>query len=100
MSQSLYRYLKDIFKAPNQSTVQILKLIEPRYDKEYTYYSFLIHFFVYLLLVIPGLDAIRIEILPILLCVSIARLILLLQYYTKTISLPFMIYSMRHDVFE
>ncbi|MCZ8344382.1 MAG: PP2C family protein-serine/threonine phosphatase [Leptospira sp.] len=93
MSQSLYRYLKDIFKAPNQSTVQILKLIEPRYDKEYTYYSFLIHFFVYLLLVIPGLDQIRIQILPILLCVSIARLILLLQYYTKTISLPFMIYS-------
>ncbi|MDF3819299.1 PP2C family protein-serine/threonine phosphatase [Leptospira sp. 96542] len=92
MSQSLFAYLKELLKKPTKSEWEILKLVEPRYDKEFTYYAFIIHLLVYSFLFIPPFENLTTDILPYLLGITIVRLILLVQYYTKTIPIKLMIY--------
>lgn len=92
MTRSFYLYFKEIFRKPTRSEWEILKLVEARYDKEYTYYIFITHIIVYSLLIAPPFSEIRMQILPYLLGVSIARLILLLQFYTKNVPIQRVIY--------
>lgn len=92
MTRSFYIYFKEIFHKPTKQEWDILKLAEPRFDKEYTYSVFLTHFIVYSLLFVPPFAEIRMEILPYLLGVTILRFVLLLQFYTKSISIEKVIY--------
>ncbi|MCG6139645.1 PP2C family protein-serine/threonine phosphatase [Leptospira mtsangambouensis] len=92
MTRSFYLYFKEIFRKPTKSEWEILKLVEARYDKEYTFYIFITHIIVYSLLIAPPFSEIQMRILPYLLGVSIARLILLLQFYTKNIPIQRVIY--------
>jgi|GEM_PF-1131440 len=92
LTRSFYIYFKEIFHKPTKQEWDILKLAEPRFDKEYTYSVFLTHFIVYSLLFVPPFAEIRMEILPYLLGVTILRFVLLLQFYTKSISIEKVIY--------
>ncbi|XDD47346.1 PP2C family protein-serine/threonine phosphatase [Leptospira sp. WS39.C2] len=92
MTRSFYIYFKEIFHKPTRQEWDILKLAEPRFDKEYTYSVFLTHFIVYSLLFVPPFSEIQWDILPYLLGVTILRFILLLQFYTKSIPLGKVIY--------
>ncbi|MCW7461877.1 PP2C family protein-serine/threonine phosphatase [Leptospira limi] len=92
MTRSFYIYFQEIFHQPTKQEWDILKLAEPRFDKEYTYSVFLTHFIVYSLLFVPPFAEIRMEILPYLLGVTILRFVLLLQFYTKSISIEKVIY--------
>ncbi|TGM01245.1 PP2C family protein-serine/threonine phosphatase [Leptospira jelokensis] len=92
MTHSFTIYFKEIFRKPTRQEWDILKLAEPRFEKEYTYSIFLTHFIVYSLLLVPPFSEIRGEILPYLLGVTILRFILLLQFYTKSIPFDKVIY--------
>lgn len=92
LTRSFSIYFQEIFHKPTKQEWDILKLAEPRFEKEYTFAVFLTHFIVYSLLLIPPFDEIRWEILPYLLGVTIIRFVLLLQFYTKSITLDKVIY--------
>ncbi|TGN19192.1 PP2C family protein-serine/threonine phosphatase [Leptospira idonii] len=92
MSQTLYKYFHDLFKKPNRTDFEIIQLVELKYDREYIFYTFIIHFIAYFLLILPPFFSFRAEVLPYLLGITIARLVLLLQSYTKIVNLGFVIY--------
>lgn len=92
LTRSFYLYFKEIFHKPTRQEWDILKLAEPRFEKEYIFSIFLTHFIVYSLLLVPPFFEIRWDILPYLLGITIIRFVLLLQFYTKSIPLEKVIY--------
>jgi len=92
LSQTFFRYFHDLFKQPNHSDSQVFQLVELKYDRVYILYTFLIHFSTYFLLILPPFFSFIGDMLPFLLGITIARLVLLLQNYTKATKLGFIIF--------
>ncbi|MDZ4727616.1 MAG: PP2C family protein-serine/threonine phosphatase [Leptospira sp.] len=89
---SFGRGFLDLFKSGRSSESEILHLMNEKYDKEYTNYTFFIHFFFYFLIILPPFFELISSIIPYLLSITIVRLILVIVSLLKKYKLSYAIY--------